>query len=63
MECLDRPQGPNAKLAGIGSEIGTLEAGNLADLMVVGGNPVDDIALLQDERKILLVTQSGRLVK
>lgn len=53
MECLDRPQGPNAKLAGIGSEIGTLEAGNLADLMVVGGNPVGDIALLQDERKIL----------
>lgn len=53
----------NAELLGMGSEIGTLEPGKLADLIVVDGNPVDDITLLQDETKITIVMQSGRLVK
>ena len=53
----------NAELVGMGSEIGTLEAGKLADIIAVDGNPVDDITLLQDEKNIPLILQSGRLVK
>ena len=53
----------NAELLGISSEIGTLEPGKLPDLIVVDGNPVEDIALLQDETRIPIVMQSGRLVK
>lgn len=53
----------NAELVGMGSEIGTLEAGKLADLIVVDGNPVDDITLLQDAKNIAIVMQSGRIVK
>ena len=53
----------NAELLEMGSEIGTLEPGKLADLIVVDGNPVDDIAVLQDESKIPMIMQSGRIVK
>ena len=51
------------ELLGLGSQIGTIEAGKLADIIVVEGNPVDDIALLQDETRIMLVMQAGRWVK
>jgi imidazolonepropionase-like amidohydrolase len=39
--------------------IGTLEAGKLADLLVIDGNPLDDIRILQERRRIALVMQGG----
>ena len=53
----------NAELIERSDEIGTLEPGKLADLIMVKGNPVDDIAILQDAANIPLVMQSGRVVK
>ncbi|MBN1674902.1 MAG: amidohydrolase family protein [Kiritimatiellae bacterium] len=38
---------------------GTLEPGKMADLLVVGGNPLDDVAVLYDERNINLVVKEG----
>ncbi len=48
-----------AELCGMGSELGTVETGKLADLIVVGANPLDDI---QNLRQLLLVFKEGRLV-
>ena len=53
----------NAELLGIADDIGTLEVGKLADLIAIDGDPLADIRILQDERKIPLVLQSGRIVK
>ena len=53
----------NAEMLERSDEIGTLEPGKLADLIMVRGNPVDDITVLQDASNIPLVIQSGRIVK
>lgn len=52
-----------ADLCGLGDQIGTLEPGKRADLVVAAGNPLDDIALLADARNITLVVQGGHIVK
>jgi len=52
-----------ADVCGLGDQIGTLEPGKRADLVVAAGNPLDDIDLLADARNITLVVQDGRIVK
>ncbi|HUG32728.1 MAG TPA: amidohydrolase family protein [Acidimicrobiia bacterium] len=47
---------------GLDDLIGTVEPGKLADLMVVDGDPLDDVGVLTDESKIQLVFQSGEPV-
>jgi imidazolonepropionase-like amidohydrolase len=42
-------------------QIGTLEAGKKADLLVIDGDPIEDITILQDRRKILMVMKDGRV--
>ena len=42
---------------------GSLVPGKLADLLVVDGNPLDDVAILQDRSKLLLILQAGRAYK
>ena len=43
--------------------IGTVEAGKLADLIVVDGQPLDDVALLQNAQNVRLVMRDGRVMK
>jgi len=52
----------NAITVGLVGEIGTLEPGMLADLLVVDGDPIADIAVLQDLSKIKVVMKGGELV-
>ena len=48
-----------AELCGVGDELGTVEVGKLADLIVVADNPLQDIDNL---RQLLLVLKEGRVV-
>ena len=48
-----------AELCGVGDKLGTIEAGKLADLIVVAENPLDDIT---NARKLMLVVKDGRVV-
>ena len=48
-----------AEILGRGDELGTLEPGKLADVLVVPGDVVADIRLLQDRSKFIAVMQSG----
>ena len=41
----------------------TLLAGWLADLIVVDGDPLDDIAVLQDRERINLVMKDGQIYR
>ena len=44
---------------GLDALIGTVEPGKLADLVVVDGDPLEDIGVLVDRERIYLVVQSG----
>lgn len=48
-----------AEAMGLGSETGTLEAGKLADLLVIDGDPLADITILQDRARLLAVFKGG----
>ena len=48
-----------AEMCGVGPELGTVEPGKLADLIVVNGNPLDNI---ENIRNLELVIKEGRVV-
>jgi imidazolonepropionase-like amidohydrolase len=48
-----------AEILGRQHEIGTLEAGKLADILVVAGDVVADISLLEDRGNFIAVIQGG----
>jgi imidazolonepropionase-like amidohydrolase len=54
----------NARLLNMVGEIGVIAPGALADMIVVDGNPLTDLGLLQDQGAHLpLIMRGGRLVK
>ena len=54
----------NAEMMGLSHRIGTLAAGKLADLIVIDGNPLEDMTLFEKGReKIILVMKDGQIIK
>jgi imidazolonepropionase-like amidohydrolase len=60
MESLVSATKTNASLFGMEDEIGTVEEGKLADLLVVEGNPLENIAVLQKKSNLKLIMKGGR---
>ena len=50
-----------AKACGLEEQIGTIQKGKLADMIIVDGNPLKDIKILQDKGKIGIVIKEGRI--
>jgi imidazolonepropionase-like amidohydrolase len=59
LEALQAATIKSAELCGVADELGTVEAGKLADLIVVRDNPLDDLANLQD---VQLVVKEGQIL-
>ena len=54
----------NAELLNCAGELGVVAPGALADMIVVDGNPLDDLTLLQDQGEHLpLIMKGGKLYK
>lgn len=53
----------SAECLGIAAEVGSLEAGKRADLIIVEGDPTADISVLQDARRIKQVYINGKPIK
>lgn len=53
----------NAEIMKVNEEVGTIEVGKLADLLLVDGNPVEEISLFQNRDRILIIMQDGKFIK
>ncbi len=51
-----------ARLLGLDHEIGAIEKGKIADLVVIKGNPLSKIGFVRDRKRIMGVMQAGRFV-
>jgi len=52
-----------AKVMGLEKQLGTIEVGKYADLIMVEKNPLQDISTLQDAGNVRLVIRNGEIVK
>ena len=62
MEAILASTAAAARLIGIEDQVGTIARGKEADLLLVEGNPLRNIELLRDRRRIVGVMQAGRFV-
>ena len=62
MQAIQAATGWAAECLGQGADLGTIAPGKLADLVVVRGDPLADIAMLRDPARIALVIKDGAVV-
>ena len=50
-----------AECIGLDKEIGTIEVGKKADLILVEGNPIDDVSILEKGSSVKFVMKDGQI--
>jgi imidazolonepropionase-like amidohydrolase len=61
LQALQAATGWAAECIGRERELGTIEKGKLADLIVVAGDPLGDVTILQNPERIALVLKGGEI--
>ena len=62
LEALRAATSSNAELLGFAADLGSLEAGKLADLLVVQGDLTKDVRPMTQPENLATVMQSGRVI-
>jgi len=52
-----------AEASGIADKVGTIEKGKLADIILVEGNPLEDIGILVERENIKSIMKGGKVVR
>jgi imidazolonepropionase-like amidohydrolase len=52
-----------ASCMGLGDEIGLLQEGRLADLLVIDGDPLEDVRILQERSHLRVIMKDGKFIK
>jgi imidazolonepropionase-like amidohydrolase len=60
LQCATRVGG---EIMGLGHELGLVKEGYLADLLLVDGDPLKDVGILEHAEKLVVIMQDGRLYK
>jgi len=63
LEALQAGTALGGALMGMGGELGVVTEGALADLILVNGDPVSDIRILQDKDRFLAIMKNGEFHK
>ena len=63
MEAIVAGTKTGAELLGMEDSLGTLEPGKIADLLVVDGDPLQDISVLRDKENLDVIMQNGQFFK
>ena len=61
MGAIEAGTGVAARVLGLEKELGTVAEGKVADLVMVEGNPLDNIDILLKKESIRLVMQRGKI--
>jgi imidazolonepropionase-like amidohydrolase len=62
LEAVTCATGGNAKNLGLGDVTGTLQTGRAADLLLVDGDPLKDVRILQDRARFRIIMKDGAVV-
>ena len=62
MEALQIATRGNAWAVGLDGEVGVIEAGKLADVIILNADPIADISVIQGGRKLTTVIKDGQVV-
>ena len=63
MEAIQAGTKYGGQIMGMGNELGLIREGYLADLLLVDGDPVADVRILQDHNRILAIMKDGKFHK
>lgn len=63
MEAIQAATLYGGQIMGMGHELGLIREGYLADMLLIDGDPLTDVRILQDQKRIVAIVQDGKFHK
>jgi imidazolonepropionase-like amidohydrolase len=63
MEAIQAGTKFGGQIMGMGEELGMIKEGYLADILLIDGDPIADVRILQDKNRILAIMKDGKFHK
>jgi imidazolonepropionase-like amidohydrolase len=63
MEAIQAATKYGGQIMGMGEELGLIKEGYLADMLLIDGDPISDVRILQDKNRILAIMKDGKFHK